>query len=65
MKVNKLAQMISHTNSLAEAWSMSKKLGIPTELDLEVMASKIYGVGPETSPEWGLLRSLVKKSSNA
>jgi len=65
IKVNKLAQMICNTNSLAEAWSISKKLGIPTELDLEIMASKIYGVGPETSPEWGLLRSLVKKSSNA
>lgn len=65
MKINKLAQAVSHTNSLAEAWSISKKLGIPTELDLEVIASKKYGVGLEANPEWDVVRSLVKKSINA
>lgn len=65
MKINKLAQAISYTSSLAEAWSISKRLGIPTELDLEIVASKKYGVGPEASPEWEVVRSVVKKSSNA
>lgn len=65
MKVNKLAQAISDTDSLAEAWSISKKLGIPTELDLEIAASKTYGVGPEASPDWVAVKSLVKKLFNA
>jgi len=60
MKMNKLAQAISDTNSLAEAWSISKRLGIPTELDLEIAASKTYGVGPEASPDWVVVRSLIK-----
>ncbi|MEO3993796.1 MAG: DUF1152 domain-containing protein [Desulfurococcaceae archaeon TW002] len=64
MKINKLAQAISDTTSLAKAWSISRKLGIPTELDLEIVASKIYGVGPEASPEWGVVRSYVKKLIN-
>jgi len=64
MKINKLAQAISDTDSLAEAWSISKRLNIPTELDLEVVASKIYGAGPEVSPEWGVVRSLVKRPPN-
>ncbi|MEM4646697.1 MAG: hypothetical protein QXR11_04100, partial [Zestosphaera sp.] len=64
MKINKLAQAISDTDSLAEAWSISKRLNIPTELDLEVVASKIYGAGPEVSPEWEVVRSLIKRPPN-
>lgn len=60
LRINKLAQRIGYTRSLAEAWIEARKLGIPTELDLEVIASKKYGVGPEASPDWNAVRSMLK-----
>ncbi|MEM3849146.1 MAG: DUF1152 domain-containing protein [Zestosphaera sp.] len=57
IKLNKLAQGIRYTRSLAETWAEARRLGIPTELDLEVMVTKKYGVGPGTTPEWNALRA--------
>jgi len=52
LKTNSLAKHLRNTTSLGEAQVTAHNLGIPTELDLEIMASKKYGVGPNASPSW-------------
>ncbi len=48
IKLNKLAQELRNTRSLAEALKISEELGIPTELHLEIEIAKKYGCGPES-----------------
>lgn len=60
IKLNKLAQRIKYTRSLAEAWVEARRLGIPTELDLEVVVARKYGVGPGITPEWNTVRTIVR-----
>ncbi len=48
IQLNKLAQELRSTRSLAEALKIAEELGVPTELHLEIEIAKRYGCGPET-----------------
>ena len=52
LEVNTLAKKLRNLKSLKRAQQIAHTLRIPTELDLEVIASKKYGVGPNSSPSW-------------
>ena len=60
LKANSLAKHLRDTVSLSEAEAIAHTLNILTELDLEVMASRKYGVGPNSSPSWKDLLSLTR-----
>jgi len=48
LQLNKLAQELKKTRSLADALKTAEELGIPTELHLEIEIAKKYGCGPES-----------------
>ena len=48
LQLNKLAQELEKTRSLADALKTAEELGIPTELHLEIEIAKKYGCGPES-----------------
>ncbi|RLG76440.1 MAG: hypothetical protein DRO14_03725 [Thermoprotei archaeon] len=48
IQLNKLAQELRSTGSLAEALKTAEELGVPTELHLEIEIAKRYGCGPES-----------------
>ena len=48
LQLNKLAQELKKTRSLADALKTAEELGVPTELHLEIEIAKKYGCGPES-----------------
>ncbi len=64
LKLNKLAANITTTKSLAEIIKIAKKLNVFTELDLELMIAKLYGVGPHAKPDWNLVKTLKNRKTS-
>lgn len=50
LRINKLAQNLTHTKSLAEAVKKAEELGIPTELHLETWIAKNIGCLKQPKP---------------
>lgn len=61
-----LPKHLANTRSLAEAVAVAEKLGIPTELHLEIEVAKEYGCGiPSHKVDWHKVKERIKSKTNA